>query len=219
MTNETMLNRLMEIKRRLTVDEQLAIDTAINKNVKMVDLEDVASVLAKLILDVKSDMEMDYAKKNGVGEKLKSAKRILKRAKGRPVLEYAYTEESGIQNICDGFCLVRLTEPLTLPELPSKERYIDVKRVMPKQINPITLTLPSINELKSYYKLKKAEKPKVVHYDFGEELPLVNAEMLIDVMTLVPNAVAKWEKYSIVFVNDNGDYGLLMVVGKGSDNQ
>ena len=214
MTNEVILNRLMVLKKRLSVDEQLAIDTAINKNVKLVDLEDTASVLANLILDVKADMEMDYAKKNGVGEKLKSARRILKGAKGRPTLEYAYTEESGIQNICNGFCLVRLTEPLTLPELPAGETYLDVNKVIPKQINPITLNLPSLSELKSYYKLKKAEKMKTVYYDFGENLPLVDAEMLIDIMTLVPNAVAKWEKYAIVFVNDNGDYALQMTIHK-----
>ena len=219
MTNEAILNRLMVMKKRLSVDEQLAIDIAINKNVKLVDMEDVASVLANLILDVKADMEMDYAKKNGVGEKLKCAKRILKRAKGRPVLTYAYTEESGIQNICDGFCLVRLTEPLTLPELPQKETYLDPKKIMPKQINPITLNLPSLSELKSYYKLKKAEKAKVVYYDFGENLPRVDAEMLIDVMTLVPNAVAKWEKITITFNNDNGDYALLCICRKGSDNE
>lgn len=215
MTNEAILNRLMEMKKRLSVDDQLAIDTAINKNVKLVDMEDTASVLANLIIDVKSDMEMDYAKKNGVGEKLKCARRILKRAKGRPMLKYAYTEESGIQNICDGFCLVRLTEPLTLPELPAGNTYINVKNIMPKQINPITLNLPSLSEFKSYYKLKKAEKAKTVYYDFGENLPLVNAEILIDIMTLVPNAVAKWEKYSIEFVNDDGDYALLMIIAKG----
>lgn len=215
MTNEAILNRLIALKKRLSVDDQLAIDNAINKNVKLTDFEDIPSALGNLILDVKEDMAMEYAKKNGVGEKLKCAKRILKRnAEVRPLLTYAYTEESGIQNICDGFCLVQLTEPLPLPELPAGERYIAVEKIKPKQRNPITLTLPSLSELKSYYKLKKDEKAKVVYYDFGEGLPLVDAEMLIDVMTLVPNAVATWESYSIEFNADKGDYALLMICRK-----
>lgn len=214
MTNERMLKRLLALTDSLNDNEQTLIDIAIECNNKFTECDSIVSMLANLILDVKADMEMEFAKKNGAGEKLKCAKNILKRGEIRPVLKYAYTDESGIQTLCDGYCLVRLKEPLDLPELPSNETYINYKAIMPKQIKPTTLNLPSISELKTYYKLKKAEKLEVICWEFGEGLPLVDAEFLIDVMTLVPNAVARWEKYSIEFTNDNGDYGLLMVIRK-----
>lgn len=215
MTNEALLKRLIEIKNTLSEEERAMIDECINKNHRLTNIQNTCVRLANLILDVKDAMEMDYAKRNGAGEKLKSARNILKYTPDcYEVLKYAYTDRSGIQTICNSFCMIRLTDPLNLPELPSDKEYIPVKRIMVNQVKPITLELPSVNELRSYYKLKKAEKVKEVSYDFGENLPMVNAEMLIDVMTLVPNAVATWEKHTIVFNNDKGDYAMLLIVRK-----
>ena len=220
MNNETLLKRLIELKNTLPEIERGIIDRCINTNFRYDNSEDTVALLTNLILDVKADMQMDYAKKNGTSEKLKSAKRLLKQSPDRvEALKYAYTEESGIQNICNSYALVRLTEPLTLPELPPKMEYVNVKRIIPKQANPITLELPTVSELKTYYKLKKAEtKERKIAYYFGENLPKVDVEMLIDVMTLVPDAVATWEKFMIEFKNDKGDYGLLCIMREKSND-
>ena len=213
MKNDILLKRLIELKNTLNESDREWIDQCIIKNFRPVNVDDVAVKLINLILDVKEGVELDYANKIGVAEKLKAAKRILKRSPSyREVLTYAYTDESGIQNICDSYCMVRLTEPLNLPELPAEMEYVNVKRIMPKQVNPITLTLPTLGELKSYIKIKKAEKVKEIDYRFGENMPRVNAEYLFDVMTLVPDAVATWEKFMIVFKNEKGDYALLCIL-------
>lgn len=213
MNNETLLKRLIEIKNTLPEYERDMADRCINTNYRVDDVKTTVGRLINLILDVKEAMVMDYAKKNGVADKLKAANNILKRApQARESLKYTYTDESGVQTICDTFCMVRLTEPLTLPELPSKMEYVNVKRIMPKQVNPITLELPSLPELKTYIKLKKAEKVKRIPYRFGDGLPQVDAEILLDVMTLVPDAVATFEFPMIVFTNDKNDYALLCVL-------
>lgn len=213
MNNEALLKRLIEIKNSLPEDEQAMINNYIDTNYRIGKVENTIARLVNLILDVKEAMEMDYAKKNGTSEKLKCAKNILKRAaSSREILKYAYTDKSGIQTICNSYCMVRLTEPLNLPELPAKMEYVNVKRIMPKQKKPVTLELPSVADLKTYIALKKAEKMKGIAYSFGENLPKVDATVLLDVMTLVPHAVATYEFPMVVFNNDKGDYALLCVL-------
>lgn len=213
MKNEILLKRLIELKNTLNESDREWIDQCISKNFRPVNVDNVAVKLINLILDVKEGVELDYANKIGVADRLRAAKRILKNNPShRELLQYTYTDESGIQNICDSYRMVRLTEPLNLPELPAEMEYVNVKRIMPKQVNPITLTLPTLGELKSYIKIKKAEKVKPISYRFGENTPSVNAEYLFDIMTLVPDAVATFEKFSIVFKNEKGDYALLCIL-------
>lgn len=205
MTSEKMLQRIQEIKN---------INASNDKN------RDIEILCNDTILKLQDEIREAEAKKSGKLDSLKACKRILKTASklNKPTLECTKIID-GCQYIMDGYRLVKLSKPLPLPKLPDGMNFPDVLKLLPTHKKDISLELPDLAELKTYIKLQKLEHKKekgyTVFYDFGEDLPFVNAEFLADILEILPGATATVNKNQydmLYFTDDNGDAALLCPV-------
>ena len=186
--------------------------------------DSLAVRLASLVIDVETDLKLEAAKSSGKLDRYKACSRILKRAMSdsREALHGAWIA-SGMQCICDSYVLVRLKDHLDLEKLPDCFVAVNVERIVPKDKNlgGSVLDLPSIEELRGYIKIEKARLKSLkdesgVTWDFGKDLPSVNAQFLLDVLEIFPDAVAVASKTrpllgAIYFSSSDGDCILLPV--------
>lgn len=104
-----------------------------------------------------------------------------------------------VQCICDGFRAFRMYEPIPMEERPEDAgKPIDLNALFPSRraIEGYTeIPLPDVNELKSHISIQQAKKRttpkgirKTIHWDFGDGLPTVEAQYLLDMMIVLPNA-------------------------------
>lgn len=207
MNNEKILLKLKEIESEITY----------NYNLEM------------LIEAIKNDILTEEAKRTGRNDKKKSAERILKSAKkssSKEYLQYACIKDD-VQYIMDGYRLATFNEKyyIPLPEAPAKavEMYpFHILSCLDSEMDDAVLTLPSVAELKGYIKINQYQKKeyKNIFFDFGEGLPVVNAEYLLDMIILYPDAKVTTKKvtrncinYNIIHFNDTqGNKGALMPV-------
>ena len=140
-------------------------------------------------------------------------KRIIKRnADIRKDLAGVWKDADGRSCVCDGYLAVRLKKPVDgFESAPG----MDMEKVFPKDSyfsDPVELALPTPGELK--INRKKLTSGKSV-YDFGDDLPMVDASFLKDVMDCLPGAKAITENHAthkmIYFTSENGDAILLPV--------
>ena len=137
-----------------------------------------------------------------------AAKRVIKNATrihpNRPQLHAAWTED-GKQCFMDGFRGFRLTDHLPLDvvwtvhtgkhlEL-SVSTHIDTA----KEANTRSFTLPTLASVKAHIKAVKAERKAegipldmAIPYDLGDDLPCVNAQYLVDLLEILPDAKKAW---------------------------
>lgn len=221
MTNEKMLEKVITLANYLDENERKLVDTIANDPKKWA-IESNLVTLGELIKELRSDIAKDEAKKSGRTKHLSAAKRILKRAEktSNEALTYA-TIQNDKQCICDGFMAVRLKDHIVgLPALPEGLKSIDLDKIVMMPDNAVELELPDISKLSAHMKIWKAEhdKKETCFFDFGEQLPLVQAEYLHDVMTLLPEARAYVKDRSVTsmiyFKNDNEDDGVLLTLIK-----
>lgn len=162
------------------------------------------------LLKIKQQLELDVLKDAGktVGKaKLQTvALKILKKAQ-REEWRGAFIS-NGKQYFTNGFLGVELNSPLPLPEIGKLERIEGMFGVGEKE-----LLLPDASEVLVRIKLQKAEGKKIRHYDFGEGLPLVDAELLHDVLSLMPDAKATYNNLqSAIQFNSSIGRAILMPV-------
>lgn len=160
-----------------------------------------AEILEYLRTEAEAEIRHAAAKQSGNGNRQKAAERVIKSAKAdnpREAFWGSWNDARGHQFICDGFRLIEFFEPLPLEKIREGVQPIDAARVMPpdKNARGAVLELPTVAELKAYIKeekaLKKAVKDKSgVLYDFGAELPAVNAQFLFDMLEALPGCVAR----------------------------
>ncbi len=84
------------------------------------------------------------------------------------------------------------------------------------------MTLPDLKKLKAEVKLKKAQRPKChTYYVFGENLPKVNTEYLIDMMEIIETKTCKYVDTvsPLLFENSNGSIGLIIPVKMSAANK
>ena len=179
--------------------------------------------LINVLVSLRQDIREQANKKAGKGNINKAMQAVIKGVpEYRPNLKgyFMSGENNDILTVCDGFRIIRSFVPLDVGELV---KGVDVNSIMDAAKNESieALELPTLNELKAFIKLKKAEqntrKAKDVIYDFGENLPAVNAGYLLDILTAFPEAKA-YKKAgdigtvsAIYFVADNGDAVLLPI--------
>ena len=155
-------------------------------------------------------------------QRTKLALKVLKRASKDPheCLHYAYVHTDGRQWICDSNILIGFHEHLDLPALPQGLEYVDVDRLLKPSLSfTENLELPSVDDLKCYLAFFDWSS-ETKTFDFGPGLPLVNANLLLEVLQLVPNAFARVDSKKkdrrgfciseIVFRNEEGDCALLL---------
>ncbi len=129
----------------------------------------------------------------------------------------AWLDADGRQCLCDGYRAVRLNAPVDGLKQVETPTPFDLGKVYPTEPQPTTLKLPISSELRAY--IADPQTPRTfdgkVLYDFGEDLPMVNAKYLKDMVDLLPNAVATCDGLMkpIVFKSEKGD-GLLLPVRK-----
>jgi hypothetical protein len=153
----------------------------------------VTEILNRLQAEAEQDIRTQTAKASGNGNRLKAAERIIKNCKKMQVakiaLHGAWTENDK-QYFTDAYQALELCEPLPLEAAPDGNRP-PIKKLFDgaRTAKGAPVELPTVAELKSYIKIEKAKKPPVIIWDFGENLPAVNAEYLLNILEILPGAV------------------------------
>lgn len=167
-------------------------------NIKSIMENNTAEAMHRLdtvLTDLKKDIYKAEAKKTGASKRLKAAESILKRGKARykDALGYAKTIE-GKQYFCDSYAAVCLSADSALPlqECPESFDYPNVTRMFKGAYNT-AINLPNREQLAGYIEIQKVahkgEKGYKPVFDFGAYLPVVDAQFLLDVMDIFPDAV------------------------------
>lgn len=158
-------------------------------------------------------MAKDELGKAKGGTAYSAFKRIIKRNGDiRKNLAGVWTDADGRSCVCDGYLAVRLKKPMEgFENVPG----VDLDKVFPNEsyfTDPVEVEIPTPGELK--INKRKLTTGKAV-YDFGDDLPMVDAAFLKDVMDCLPDAKAVTERNSttrlIYFTSDRGDAILLPV--------
>ena len=153
-------------------------------------------MLINLLVALQQEIREKANKKAGKGNISKAMQAVIKSIPDyRPSLKgyFLSGENKDILTVCDGFRIIRSFESFEVGELVEGA---DITSIMDtaKKDSTEKLELPTLGELKAHIKLKKAEqysrKAKYIIYDFGEDLPVVNAEYLFDILTAFPEARA-----------------------------
>ncbi len=234
MNNTKLLEQLNNIIKSLPEDERKQADYFMQNNDRnaagLLDrnipaiVTDLIKDVTDLIKDVTEDLHRAEAKAFGKGAAQKAAERIIKQATDRKMSAGAYTLD-GLQYIGGCFSVVRLSEPLPVTELPKDKEPINYQQIieLASKNEGDTLQLPHRNYLPVYIKTEKArhksEKGFVCKWDFGDNLPAVDAALLLDMLNLLGNCTAVLsyrnpQINAIYFKNDKGEDGILMPVRK-----
>lgn len=143
-------------------------------------------VKAKEVL--KRDILLECGKKAGKGNLQKVALKILKRSPNQFVGGWT---TGGKQYFTDGYIAVCLYDPIPLPE---GKPWHTLEGMFEEGERDVVL--PSKIELLHYIKLKKAEKVKLIYWDFGEGLPEVDALKLYEILEMFPAVEGRAGKHA-----------------------
>jgi hypothetical protein len=190
------------------------------------DIENFEGVMAKVLLGCLDEIYAESAKTSGRGNTAKACKRILK-ASIRGDADLVWIGKDGYQYFTSGYHGVALENPIDFPMVDdSFHKCPGVEQV----IHPDSLSkdyafidLPTINMIKQHKKLCKAEgrvvqegKKKFYVWDFGENMPYVNADYLLDVMEALPNCQGWYDtkkpNFSPIFVTSDFGTGIIMPI-------
>lgn len=165
--------------------------------------------------------------------KINAAKRILKNSKktapDKPTLHYPQILDDSRQCIMDQFHAVVFAPGNVLPIDPMPDDVRAKCDLFPidstlnrARTNNAKLALPCIADLKAYIKAKKNDIRLTTHgaiiYDFGDNLPAVNAAYLLDMLQLMPDAIAfvdtRKPLINAVYFSDGTNEGALLPMRK-----
>lgn len=187
-----------------------------------------AEIIEGLKQEAAAEIRREEAKRSGTADRQKAAERVIKSAKAdsHEALHGAWMTADGMQNICDGFQAYRLRKTLPLEEIPANVQPLDIARIVITNCGDV-VPLPELSELRAHIKTEKArikalKKSKELNpsksapvWDFGENLPQVNAEYLLNALELLPNctAYAKAKNHYIYFESEAGR-GVILPIRK-----
>ena len=236
MTNTEMLQRVNELALYLEKAEtDLYHECVANGFRGIPGMAGMAGKLASLTLTLRDDIANEEARKSGRGSAQIAAKRIIKNAIARQPRECLHGAwmENGKQCLCDGYHGVILDS--AIPGLPqadtSSAMFTLTVALRPSRENHgATLSLPTVGELKAAIKVhdveERARKAKTkdrkpLTWDFGEGLPAVNGNYLLDMLELLPCCTATASHASpllggIYFQAEGVGEGVLLPVRKQS---
>ena len=144
---------------------------------------------------------------------INAIKRIINNNPHRTGLQGIFTDSTGRVCATDGFRIIRLNHrPEELPTAPGLpvDKFFSPAR-------GYDLVLPHPVELKNIIK-KASETGTRAVYDFGEDLPQVNARYLLDMLRIFPDAVAYRSasnpKNGAIFFESSAGDGLLLPLRK-----
>ena len=220
MKNEKMLERCLELALHLNDEDRALFDRC--RSYPEIDIPGLPGLLSDLIRDLEADVASDTCKAAGRNNALSAAKRIFKVAMstGKSGLCGAW-EENGRQCLCDGYRGVRLVNHLPVDHIPEYATPINLSNIVDGVIKNkgVEIELPSIGELKAHIKVEKANKKirkdrDPVVWDFGEDLMLLDAEYLLDMLEILPGckayAASKGAALSPVYFESEAGDGVLL---------
>lgn len=230
MKNEKMLERVHELAATLEKEDRERFDYY-RKNPDVLAgpyAYGAPAILAGLIRDLERDINADACRAAGKLDALKAAGRVIKSAAAtkKEALQGAWMAGDR-QYMCDGYRAFRLVEPLPgLPSIPDGLEPFDVdKCIDPARDFSQRLELPTLAAVKAHIKTETArmkakgiKKMTGVVWDFGEGLPMVNAQYLVDALEILPGCTCRISSHrpelgGLYLESAAGD-GLLMAVNK-----
>jgi len=170
----------------------------------------------RTIAALKSDIQAETSKKTGRSAQLSAAKRMIKEAKKnmshRPGFHGAWIGEDEKQYINSGYYAVRFNQPMELTKSEGDEGATE--RIINNAYDGLELKLPEESTVKTMIIKHNAKcshiKPKdrpTCEFDFGENLPVVNAQWLLNTLQALPEAAAKYTTLTapIFFSSPDGE--------------
>lgn len=212
MKAEVVLDVVNEIIGALEKDQQEMVRALLkDRNMSFPGVGQLAA------LKLMAEREISESESNKKPSQLAALKRIMKRGEKnlKEDLKYGNTQD-GLQYFCDSFVLVGVRKPLSAYENPNPAR-ITFRKLIPSdaKMNP-AVPCPSLAKLKAYQKRHKVAKGERLNYDFGPDKPLVDIQLLIDMIEAIGEAPLYLGKISIYTETDDG-IGLVMTIKPKSD--
>ena len=181
---------------------------------KLPDVDLPLLKLANLIRELETEQRLQGAKSSGKGNPMKIAEKILKRgAKVKEALGYAEID-GDYQYISDSYLCICYDKGNHLPLEPMPKNILPIgcERFFP-QAKGEPIELPDLKALKNYIKMQKALNKSIkgytVVFDFGVGRNPFNAQLLAEIMEMLPNAKAEIVGYQLMFKDKQGNKGLL----------
>lgn len=193
MNTQEILARVIDAMAPYSVIEKAEDSRSYNAHSVACDMHER---LAALRADLEAQIRREIAASNGNTSAMRTITKLLERCKKeshRESLHYAWMDADGRQCICDGFIAFRLKEPLPLEPRPeSVGASIDLDKVFPDGKGYAAAPLPNAKELRAHIAIEKAKaggkRGTVVLWDFGAGKPVVNANYLLELVTVLPDA-------------------------------
>ena len=159
-------------------------------------------------------MAKDALGKAKGGTAYSAVKRFIKGCSDqRPDFKGVWYDADDRQCMCDGYHVLRLKNHV---EGFNTVKGMDLDKCYPKDYELVAeLPMPTPGELKINKKKFESWRGAPCYYDFGEDLPRVNANYLKNIMDCLPDAKAYVTDHPltgpIIFKSDKGDALLLPV--------
>lgn len=216
MTPEKIINSVYEIARNAHPEhfDSFKDNWRVYHNSIAADALPVLYNCAALINDALNEMD----KKSSKPSKLTAAKHIANNCT-RENFRGIWTDDQGRNCLCDGFRAVRTSDSFaSIPVVPA---WTELPRVFagPEKYTRV-LDLPTVTAVKKSAAEQRAAEGRNCRpsFDFGDDLPLVSADYLLDMLALLPNCTAyiadrNADISPIYFKAENGD-GVLLPINK-----
>lgn len=216
MKPEKALEKVNNIISLLSPEEKEKVIKMIDNNITVKSPSTLCEAIASLYNELTDDLRKETAKTSGNGKALTAAKRILKSAPDyKECLQFAYIKGNK-QYFTDGYRAAILTDFLPLPELPKNLQYMDISVFdrLTDNKNTKILPTPDISKLQAYIKIEKSKGNKKPLYCFGENTTVCDANYLVDMLYIIPNAEIYFSGRlnPIIFTNNTDNKAILMPV-------
>lgn len=146
--------------------------------------------LIKLVADLERQIKSENNKRNGFAKIESVAKKIIKSSSNEDLNGAFYYNDK--QFFCNGYMILALEKHIDFAGSKKEELGKRLFNLIDSaEENTMKVNLPTIGELKAYIKLQKAQtgkKASDILYDFGEGLPLVQANPLLWILEAMPEA-------------------------------
>ncbi len=173
--------------------------------------------LISLLSKLKSDIREENNKGNGKANIAKGMNAVIKNSiKFHPWNKQlnGYFMSGEQQCVSDGFRVIRLKEGIKV-ELQAADDQGAGNKVWDWMRGVLSyekkLSLPTIGELKTQIKITKDAR-----YVFGDDLPEVNAQYLLDFLTVFPDAEVYWDGNVLapIYIKGEQGDGILLPIKK-----
>lgn len=227
---EQYLEVLLDIVELLPDYDKEYYNDAVSKKLNKDDVYEmgIGGRCGYLVNEIRAEIYDYETKHSGGGKMLSFAKKILRRSQRMANKTFHYaTQTEGFTYFSDGVMAVKTSQELKSLEAPEELRgkigEFDFCGTISKLSFEIEqrLTLPNLCKLKTLYRLEKVKFKTEKHfrgasifrffYDFGENLPSVDGEKLIEIMDAIPDIELYTSKHGNLYGKSaNGSEEVLL---------